>query len=505
MREELESLLLVLAIGSSVAIGAKRARVPFNIALVLGGLLLVFMDVLPRTPLDPQLVLVAFLPILVFEGALGADQEGLAAARGPILALAIPGVVISLLATAGVATFALQLPFSAALLLGALLAITDTVSVLLAFRSVAVPRRLAAIMEGESLFNDGTALVLVSVTSAVVIVGRFDASAKARSLVIAIVGGVAVGAAFGAIGRLVLSRTQDHLNAILASMVVVFATALLSERGHASPVIAVVVLGLMLGRAARQTLEPSSVIALLSFWQMAGFIVNVFLFLLVGMQIEARMLIAEAGSILLALVALHAGRAVAVYGSFAAIRAGGERTPAAWQHVMVFGNIKGAISMAAVLALPASMPHRDRLLTIVFGVTFVTLVSQGLPFKRVLTLLGVAEGHEDPVLGEAKATLIAARRGQQELDRLFGDGFLSRQEHAERKAKFQRDVIASELVLRGPTGTGARSELVEVALLQAQKAALLEAAQRGLLNEEAAANRIGEVDRELLKYGGHEE
>ena len=131
MRETLESLLLVLAVGSAVAIGAKRAGIPYNVALVVGGLLMVLMDVLPRTPLDPELVLVAFLPVLVFEGALSADLDGLRAASRPILGLALPGVAVSLIATAAVATFALSLPFTAALLLGALLAITDTVSVLL--------------------------------------------------------------------------------------------------------------------------------------------------------------------------------------------------------------------------------------------------------------------------------------------------------------------------------------------------------------------------------------
>ena len=187
MREKLEALLLVVAVGSTVAIGAKRIGVPYNVALVVVGLVLVFLDVLPYAPLDPQVVLVAFLPVLVFEAALVSDADGLRRASKPILALALPGVAISLVATAGVATMALGLPFSAALLLGALLAITDTVSVLLAFKSVRVPHRLAAIMEGESLFNDGTALVLVTLATTVVASGVFDPTATARALAIAIV------------------------------------------------------------------------------------------------------------------------------------------------------------------------------------------------------------------------------------------------------------------------------------------------------------------------------
>src|SRR5688572_20484168 len=186
------------------------------------------MDVLPNTPLDPQVVLIVFLPILIFEGALFADGNSLRHAARPILALAVPGVALSLLGTAAVATFALQLPFAAALLLGALLSITDTVSVLLAFRSVRVPHRLAAIMEGESLFNDGTALVLVSLAAAVLARGYADPVWTIRALSLAMIGGAVLGGLFGLLGAVVLRRTPDHLTAILASLVLVFATSLVA-------------------------------------------------------------------------------------------------------------------------------------------------------------------------------------------------------------------------------------------------------------------------------------
>jgi monovalent cation:H+ antiporter, CPA1 family len=505
MRERLESFMLVLAVGAGVAIGAKRVGVPYNVALVLMGLLLVFADVLPHAPMDPELVLVAFLPLLVFEAALFADADSLKEARRPILALALPGVAISLVATACVATFALGMPFSVALLLGALLAITDTVSVLLAFRSTRVPHRLAAVMEGESLFNDGTALVLVSLTSIVVTTGRFDGVAMTRALVISIVGGLAVGAAFGTLGAATLRRTPDHLTGILASAVLVFGTALIAERIHASPVIAVVVVGLMIGRAARRALEPSRVLALQGFWEVTGFGINVLLFLLVGMQIDARMLVFEAGPILIAVVALHAGRAVAVYGCFGVLHAvGRDVVPLRWQHVMVFGNIKGALSMAAVLALPTALPHRDRLVTIVFGVTFVTLLTQALPFARVLRFLKVAYGSND-IFDEARARLIAGRRGQAELDGLLATGLVSRNEHAERRAAFQRAIIDAEASLRTPEADAADDEMIDGAVLTGQKVALVDAVRRGLISSPTAQKAIAQIDRRLVKLGAHHE
>jgi CPA1 family monovalent cation:H+ antiporter len=297
----------------------------------------------------------------------------------------------------------------------------------------------------------------------------------------------------------VLSRAPDHLTAILASLVLVFATALLAERLHASPIIAVVVAGLFVGRAARQHLEPSRVLALQGFWETMGFSLNVILFLLVGMQIQADRLVAEAGAIALALLALHAGRAVAVYGSFGALRLGlREQVPIRWQHVMVLGNIKGALSMAAVLALPQGLPHRERLITIVFGVTFVTLMTQALPFRSLLVWLGVTLSPGDVSIDHAQATLIAARRGQAELDELLSAGLVSRKEHAERRAAFQRDVIAAESVLRSPTGQAAKGRVIDFTLLTGQKAAILDAQRRGLVTEEVAASQINAIDRELV-------
>jgi CPA1 family monovalent cation:H+ antiporter len=504
MREILESYVLVFGVGAAVAIGAKRIGMPYNVALVAIGLLLVFGNVLPHAPLESEVVLVAFLPILVFEAALFADADSLRDARRPILALAAPGVLISLVATAGVATLALGLPFSAALLLGALLSITDTVSVLLAFRSTRVPHRLAAIMEGESLFNDGTALVLVSLSATVVQTGHVDFAATTRALLLAIVGGVAMGAIFGSVGAAALRRTPDHLTGILTSGVLVFATSLLAERIHASPVIAVVVAGLVVGRAARHALEPSRVLALQGFWEAIGFSINVLLFVLVGMQIDARMFLTESLSILAAVLALHIGRAVAVYGCFAILRTLRKDTvPLRWQHVMVFGNIKGALSMAAVLALPQDLPHRARLITIVFGVTFITLLTQALPFRRFLRALGVAAGSND-VFDTARAQLIAARRGQTELDAMLETGLLSRAEHAERRAAFQRIIIGAERALRTPEADAADDVVIDGAVLVAQKAALLDAARRGLVATETAEKEIADIDRRLIRLSNQD-
>ena len=498
MRETLEGEMLILAVGAVVAIAAKHVGIAYNVALVLVGLALALLGVLPAAPLDPELIMIGVLPVLVFEGALFANLDHLREAAKPVLALAIPGVALALVGTAAIATWALDLPFHVALVLGALLAITDTVSVLLAFRAVRVPSRLVAIMEGESLFNDGTALVLVSTTASIAVGAHAELLGASKALLVAIVGGVLFGGAFGAMGSIVLRATPDHLTAVLVSIVTVFAASLLSEAVHASPVIAVVVVGLVLGRTARRALPSSRVLALHGFWETIGFGLNVLVFLLVGMQIDAASLIGEAPSILLALAAMHIGRVFAVYGSFAGLRVlARERMPRSWKHVMVIGNIKGALSMAAVLALPQAVPYRARLVVIVFGVTFTTLVLQALPFARILRLLGVTLRSAQQELEAARVMLVAARSGQAELDALLASGLVSRRAHAERRAELQREVLAAERVLRAAEIEGADLH-VETAVLHAQRGALVAAAHRGILDDDAVGAHVAELDERIL-------
>ena len=170
---------------------------------------------------------------------------------------------------------------------------------------------------------------------------------------------------------------------------------------------------------------------------------------------------------------------------------------------MVFGNVKGALSMAAVLALPANIPYRDRLIAIVFGVTLVTLLTQALPFRRFLTWLGVAGASGSPEVDEGRAVLIGARRAQLELDQLLASGLISRREHAERYAAFQRDIIQAERTLR-TAGVHSHRDVVLPAVVIAQKAAILDAARRGLITDRAASDHVAALDKKFLEASAAE-
>jgi CPA1 family monovalent cation:H+ antiporter len=229
----------------------------------------------------------------------------------------------------------------------------------------------------------------------------------------------------------------------------------------------------------------------------AAFVINVWLFLLVGIQLSGDMLLREAWPILLAVIALHTGRAVAVYLCFGALHLSGQGVPWRWQHVMVFGNVKGALSMAAVLALPQGIAYRDRLIAIVFGVTLVSLLTQALPFRRFLAWLGVAGQAESRDVDQSRAVLISARHAQLELDQLLASGLISRPDHAERRAAFQRDVIQAERTLR-KAAVPSNAEVVLPSVLSAQKAAILDAARRGLITERTAGEHVAALDKRFL-------
>jgi CPA1 family monovalent cation:H+ antiporter len=171
---------------------------------------------------------------------------------------------------------------------------------------------------------------------------------------------------------------------------------------------------------------------------------------------------------------------------------------------MVFGNVKGALSMAAVLGLPQTIPYRDRLIAIVFGVTLVTLVTQALPFQRFLTWLGVASRIDDEQADEFRAVLIGARRAQTELDTLLSAGLISRHEHAERRAIFQRDIIEAERALRH-VRRRSHADVAVPAVLTARKAAILDASRRGLISTQTAGQHVARLDAEILRFAVREQ
>jgi CPA1 family monovalent cation:H+ antiporter len=511
MHGTLTVVLLLLLIAAAVGFLAKHLRIHYNIALVLAGLALGATQAVPKVGLRPEIVLQVFLPILLFEATLATDLRRLRENLVPVTVLAIPGMLTTVAVAGAILYAGLDLQWQVACLLGAALAATDTIAVIASFRKVRVSQRLAAIVENESLFNDGTAIVAFTTILAAIQVGQFDPVRGIAGL--AWVTGVGLGCGFAlgyGIAHLVRG-TDDHLMEIMLTAIAAYGSALLAETLHASAILAVVAAGLTLRAAGWESVTPTGRVAIRSVWEVAAFGVNSVLFLLIGLQLDFRALAASAGPVGWGLLALTVGRAAAIYPWLGVLHFTRHRIPVRWQHLFVWGNLKGSLSMALVLTLPNTIPQRDLLIAIVFGCALFTLTAQGLTLAGVIRALGVGQRDETALkMEEEQARLLAARAGQAEVDRLQRLGLLHFGMFQRMRAAYQGTIAKSERHLRDLLGAHSSEEqrqtrIVRRRLLTVEKSAIQDATTSGILSEEGAADLTARIDRDMADLGADEE
>ncbi|HIK18494.1 MAG TPA: cation:proton antiporter [Leptolyngbyaceae cyanobacterium M33_DOE_097] len=505
------TLTILLLVATGVALISRRYRLPYVTGLVLAGLAIT--EFLPRPlGLDSALILNLLLPILLFQAAINTDISRLRTTIKPIGLLAGPGVMIASGITATVLKYALGLEWIPALLVGTILAITDTVSVIAVFKEVPVPSRLSTIVEGESLFNDGVALVLFSLILQVYISGSVTFLGGLQQLFVVIVGGVLLGLAIGYLGAvLFVALSDDPLSGILLTVAVAFGTFQAGQSLQVSGVVAVVVAGLTVGnRGLTQSLSASGKITLLNFWEYADFCVNTFIFLLIGLEVDPRLLWKIIPSILLAIAAYQLGRILSVYPLLAVSNRLDLPIPLRWQHVLFFGNIKGSLSMVLALSLPASLPGRSDLIALVYGAVFVSLIGQGvsLPwFVKRLKISSVSESRQQ--IEALQSQLIAAKAAQNELAALHDTGILSKAVYEEMRSTYQIQVAEAEDQLRelhnrrtdsltGSRGRASKLNAVRRRLLMVERSALNDAVRKRIISEDIVAPRLRAIDDQLM-------
>ncbi len=388
----LELLLAVLA----VAVLAERLRIPYTVALVLAGLALGIIPQLSGIQLTPDLILTVFLPVLLFDGAYNLPAHRLRSNLAPIVLLAVPGVLLGTAATGALLHWMLDLDWSLALLFGAMISATDPVSVLALFRKLGAPKRLSVIIEGESLFNDGTAFVIFTILLSGVVGGGFDLAEGVTDFTVEVLGAIGLGSIVGYGSSLLLRTVDDYLLEITATFVAAYGTFLLAERAHFSPVIAVVVAGLFVGNYGSATAMSERTNAAVSLtWEFAGFLANSLIFLLIGLALDLDSLVRAWWVILVAFASSLAGRALSVY-TLSPLLRGGMRIPSRFRPVMVWGGLRGALSLALALSLPLTteggepFPERGLLLAMTFGVVGLSLLLQGLTMSPLLVALNLS-------------------------------------------------------------------------------------------------------------------
>lgn len=510
-------LIILLMVATVVALLSRQLRLPYVTGLVLAGLAIA--EFLPRRiGLDSALILNLFLPILLFEAAINTDISRLRSTIKPIALLAGPGVLMAAAVTATVLKFGLGLAWVPALLGGVLLAITDTVSVIAVFKELSVPSRLTTIVEGESLFNDGTALVLFSLILQASRSGQPTLWEGVQEFVIVVLGGILVGLVLGYVSAGIFTRLDDPLSAILLTVAVALGASQLGEFLEVSGVVAIVVAGLMVGTLGlSRQVSASNRITLLSFWDYAGFGVNTFIFLLIGLELNLTSLWNALPGVLLAVLAYQVGRLVSVYPLLSAVRLIDRPIPWRWQHVLFLGNIKGSLSMALALTLPLTLTGRAELITIIFGTVLFSLVVQAVSLPWLVQRLHLSQGSQlRQQIEHLQAQLIAAKAAQDELENLLRTGVLPRAIYEEMRSAYQVQVVASEKALReiwdtmsrgmqaaesgfgGDLSSRVKLDAIRRRLLLIEKGALSSALRQRILSEGVVRDRIQTIDQQLL-------
>ena len=499
-----ETLIIeLLLIVSIVAIAVRRLRIPYTVALVIVGLLITFQTTF-KFELTPELILALFVPPLVFEAAFHLNLIELRRNLPVILLMAVPGVILTTLIIGGLLTFGIKLSLPIALVFGSLIAATDPVAVVALFRSLGVPKRLSVLIEGESLFNDGTAIVLFNLMLVIALTGKYNLVDSLVRFFTVSIGGIVVGLVLGWLIAQLISRVDNYLIETTLTTVLAFGSYLVAERLGFSGVLAVVVAGLVNGNISPQGMSPTSRIVIFNFWEYVAFLTNSFVFLLIGLQVNINALLASWQPILWAILAVFIARIIVVYGLNWLGKHVSEPVPLTWQHILNWGDLRGAISLALVLSLPVSLgADRDMLRVMTFGVVLFTLLVQSttmVPLIRWLKIITRSDAQVDYELQHAELT--ALRSADARLDRLHNDGMLSSHSWEKLKRFLTQESASQAKKVRGIllADPALESEELDTAwreMLRAKRSSLFDLRRDGVITDEVFEQLSADVDARL--------
>ncbi|WP_435163031.1 cation:proton antiporter [Paenibacillus glycanilyticus] len=399
--ETLIQLLILLAVSMFVIAIAKKINQPYSIALVIVGLILGVTHIpvleeaesfITQSHVFQSVIISLFLPILLGDATLKLPVDQLKKHSKPVLALAFGGTLLSFLLIAAGSYFWLGLPVVVAFTFASLMSATDPISVISIFKSLGVPKSLVTIIEGESLFNDGIAVVLFQISSIYLLsyidMGFAGVGSGVWLFLKFALGGIAIGAVMGWIFSQLIRFYDDYPLEIGFSMLLFFGSFFIAEHFHVSGVIAVVVSGLIFGSyGARIGMSATTRMNIDSFWDVITLVANSLIFLMIGLEIKnvdfSDKWLIIAGAILIVL----AGRTIALYASVAMLR----EFPRAWKSILNWGGLKGSLSIALALSLPDSFSGKDDVLVLAFSVVLFSLLVQGLTIKPLVLKLGIGE------------------------------------------------------------------------------------------------------------------
>lgn len=488
--QDLELLGLLVAVGGLLAL-APTLRVPLPILLVLGGVGMGFIPGLPYIALPPEIVLVAVLPPLLYSGAFFTSLRELRQNKRPIMLLAFGLVATTMAAVAVVAHTWIGLPWAVAFTLGAIVSPTDALAATEIASRLGAPRRIVSLIEGESLVNDGTALVLYRAAVAATVGGTFSLFDTSGRIVINVIGGIAVGLAVGWVVRQVRRRLDDPPIEVAIAVLSGYLAYLPADAIGVSGVLAAVTIGIYMGWHTPELTTERTRLSGDAFWEILVFVVNALLFVLVGLQLRGIIdglsgfssprITGEAALVCVTVVATRiVWVPVFTYlprWAFRSVREADPYPPWQWPALLSWVGIRGAVSLVAALALPTDFPDRQLIIFLTFSVIVATLVVQGLTLPGLIRLLRVSDdgGAERE---DAKARIRAAEAALARLEELLGEGSVHPKtaERLRGSLGFRRDRFLARLD-DGDDGVIEQQSLayqrVMRELLDAERAALL--------------------------------
>lgn len=422
---DVESILVLLLAAALLVRLADLGKIPAPIVLVLGGLAIAFLPALPDVELDPDTVFLVFLPPLVYAAGWRTSPQELRAVMRPLALLSV-GLVFLTAGAVAVVAHALvpELSWAEAAILGAVLAPTDAVAATSIFRRLGAPERVRLLVEGESMINDGTALVLYRIALGVATGGAFSLGGAALEFVGVSAGGIVVGLAVGILSDLVIRRQSDSGLSILLSVLTAYGAYIGAEELHVSGILAAVVAGVYAGYNSPRSLDADVRLNAVAFWNVLVFGLEILLFVLLGLQLpdvvdtleQTSSGVAELLGPVAAIAAVSIGiRLLFVFAIGAdAGETAGQRFAVGWS------GMRGAVSLAAALAVPLSVDGRPQIIFLTFALILVTLVGQGLSLPFVVRALGLEEPRRwsDE---EAVARMEAAQSALDRIDEMEGE------------------------------------------------------------------------------------
>lgn len=509
--------VLLLTIAALVAILIRRVRLPYTVALVVVGLALALVPNILDFNVSSDLILAVLVPPLVFEATLNIKWRDLRVDMPLVLLLAIGGTLLSTFIVGGIVFQLLDIPILGALAFGALIAATDPVAVISFFKSLGVSKRLSILVEGESLFNDGVAIVLFNLTIVAAAATLADGNTTEFSLVAAIVEflrvsvvGIGIGLALGfVVAYVILRNIDDHLIETATTVALAFGAYVAAESLHTSGLLAVVAAGLVVGNVGMNNTSPTTRLTLENFWEFLAFVANSLVFLLIGLEMRIAQLVQFAVPIAVAVLAVLFSRAISVYLITALHnRLTPDRmdVPTRYQHVMFWGGLRGAISLALALTIGRNLfgaTIATEMQVMTFGVVLFTILVQGATIERLIERLGLVQRQPQVIESQRRQALAYARQaGRRELNRLHNEGFLYADmwqslsavydEEIEDARRAMRDHLEAYPELEREMYLKARADL-----LKAERSAVSDAAARALIPLEVLEDLIGETDRRL--------